>query len=470
MANPIVQLDRSQITPLFLQIYQRFRQAIAEGRLKPGDRVPPMRNLATELNLARGTIEAAYQMLISEGYLLPRGPAGTIVSPQLAHQRPRSLAAAAPSVLPAQQGGPRGFLPFQMGMPALDAFPQSIWARLLNRRQREDGTATLIYPDPQGYLALREAIAAYLGVSRGIACTPEQVFICPGYRTALARICQVLMLPGEPWWFEDPGYFHAKDCLLASGATLAPIPVDTEGLDVEVGLRQRPDARFALVTPSHQSPLGVSLSLPRRLALLDWANRQQAWVVEDDYDSEYRYVSRPLPALKSLDDGGRVLYIGSFSKVLFPGLRLAYLVLPQAVQAQFLAETIHRPHDCPYLLQATLTDFMTQGHFSRHLRKMRNLYAQRREYLCQALKEVFGKQLRVDLQAGGMHLLAFLAAGETDKVWADRALKAGLSIQALSDWRQSGAGEQGIMLGFTNVASPTQAQRLAERLRTAVQG
>jgi GntR family transcriptional regulator/MocR family aminotransferase len=468
MMKPVVQLDHSQTTPLFLQIYQRLRQAIAEGRLKPGDRVPPMRNLATELNLARGTVEAAYQMLISEGYLLPRGPAGTIVSPQLAHQRPRQLATPAPPIASVQQR-PAGALAFQMGMPALDVFPQSIWARLLNRRQREDGIATLTYPDPQGYSALREAIAAYLGVSRGIACTPEQIFICPGYRSALARICRVLMQPKEAWWFEDPGYFHAKDCLLENDANLVPIPVDTGGINIEAAIDQRPDARFALVTPAHQSPLGVSLTLSRRLALLDWANRQQAWVVEDDYDSEYRYVSRPLPALKSLDDGGRVLYIGTFSKVLFPGLRLAYLVLPEAVQERFLIETIRCPHDCPYLLQATLTDFITQGHFSRHLRKMRSLYAQRREYLCQALKEVFGNRLRIDLQAGGMHLLAYLEAGERDKVWADKALMAGLSIQALSSWRQSITGEPGIMLGFTNVSSPEHAQILAERLRFAVQ-
>ncbi len=239
--------------------------------------------------------------------------------------------------------------------PALDAFPRKVWTRLAARQLRHQGLEGLVYPDARGHAGLRTAIATYLGLSRGIACHPAQVFVCAGYRACLDLVVQTLLTPGDACWFEEPGYFIARRALQTAGLELIPVPVDDAGLDVAAGLAQAPTARCALVTPSHQSPLGVALSLPRRLALLDWAQRQQAWIIEDDYDSEYRYQGKPLPALKSLDDQGRVLYAGTFSKVLFPGLRLAYLVVPPEQIEAFTLSADHLHNHAPQLLQAIST-------------------------------------------------------------------------------------------------------------------
>jgi len=456
--------DTTPDAPLYRQIYLRFRQSIADGHLKPGDRVPSVRALAAELNLARGTVETAYQLLISEGYLLARGPAGTVVS-QLV-----DAVAGAPPTRPAREPQPAvvhpgtASLPLQMGMPALDAFPRKLWNRLASRTLRQGGLDALNYPDSHGDLALRTALAGYLGISRGINCLPEQIFICAGYRGCLDLICRSLMRKDDHCWFEDPGYFMAHQFLGEAGLQLVPVPVDSDGLIVEAGIQRAPDARFAVVTPTHQSPLCVSLSLNRRQALLDWANRQDSWIIEDDYDSEYRYKGRPIPALKSLDEHGRVLYCGTFSKVLVPGLRLAYLVVPEAQVNRFrkMADDMH--NHCPQLWQSTVATFIEQGHFSRHLKKMRSLYAHRRMLLTQALSVRLGMQLSVNLQLGGMHLCADLKEGLNDQVIAAAARRAGLGVQALSDWHLTSPAQRGLLMSFTNVTSEAQAAQLAERL------
>jgi GntR family transcriptional regulator/MocR family aminotransferase len=371
-------LRRDPATPIYRQIYQRFRDAIAQGQLAPGDRVPSVRSLASELNLARGTVEVAYQILISEGYLVARGPAGTVVSPQLGgHTESRAPAPPLHPHAPAQAKGDAP-LPFQIGLPALDAFPRMQWQRLAGRHLRAMDIAAMAYPHINGYEPLRRAISAYLGISRGISCSPEQVFITAGYRGALELICRTLLRPGDLGWYEDPGYPHARLFLEQAGMRLAPVPVDEEGLCVQAGQQLAANARFAVLTPTHQSPLGCALTLPRRLALLEWADTRKAWIIEDDYDSEFRYHGRPLPALKSLDRSGRVLYTGTFSKVLYPGMRLAYLVVPEEQISAFQNTAEWLGLSSPNLLQATTADFMEQGHFARHLKKMRTLYADRR--------------------------------------------------------------------------------------------
>lgn len=456
-------LDRSQPAPIYRQLYQRFRESIADGRLRPGDRVPAVRALAAELNLARGTVETAYQLLIGEGYLIARGAAGTVVTPQLAPASSPILRA--PVTSKAYQAPHSGTLPqaLQMGLPALDAFPRKLWTRLAARQLRQAGIEGLIYPDPRGHAPLRAAIATYLGISRGITCHPEQVFVCAGYRACLDLISHTLMHQGDTCWLEEPGYFIARNALLEAGAQLVPVPVDDQGLDVTQGIARSPDARFAVVTPSHQSPLGVSLSLPRRLALLDWANRRGSWIIEDDYDSEYRYQGKPLPALKSLDQQGRVLYTGTFSKVLFPGLRLAYLVVP-AEQSDAFARQADRLHNyCPQVLQATVTTFFNEGHFARHLKKMRSLYARRRQWLVDALHQQFGKRLLITPQAGGMHLIAGLREGD-DIELAQRARAAGIAVEPLSQWYLEAKPRHGLVFGFTNIASAEQASAVVLRL------
>lgn len=458
-------LDRDLGTPVYLQLYQRFREAIDQGRLQPGTRVPSLRSLASELNLARGTVEAAYQMLIGEGYLLARGPAGTCVSPQLAPTPSPSSRAARPASTDHHHEAESSPQPFQLGLPALDAFPRKLWARLAARRLRELGGNALMMPDPAGHRALRESLAGYLGISRGIHCRPEQVFITSGHRASLALVQRALMAPGEAIWLEDPGYLHARQLLEGLGVQGVPVPVDGEGLVVDAGQRLAPEARFALVTPTHQSPTGVALALPRRLALLERARQVQGWVIEDDYDSEYRYQGRPLPALKSLDRDGRVLYAGTFSKVLYPGLRLAYLVVPEREVERFRDVAALFLGGNNELLQVTTADFIDQGHFARHLKKMRSLYARRRAHTCEALLAHCGVYLDIDLQAGGMHLLARLAPGSDDRPIAEHAQATGLAVAALSRWRMTEGGEPGLLLGFTNIATAEEAHSLAGRLR-----
>ncbi|MBN6715486.1 MocR-like pyridoxine biosynthesis transcription factor PdxR [Pseudomonas capsici] len=457
-----------QTTPIYRQIYQRFRESIADGRLRPGDRVPAVRALAAELNLARGTVEAAYQLLIGEGYLTARGAVGTFVTPHLMPACSSMLRT--PIVSTKYQVNHAGTLPLalQMGIPALDAFPRKLWTRLVGRQLRQAGLEGLVYPDSQGYAPLRSAIAAYLGISRGISCHPDQVFVCAGYRACLDLISRTLMRPDDKCWMEEPGYFMARNALLDAGAELVPVPVDDEGLDVAHGIASCPDASFAVVTPTHQSPLGMSLSLPRRLALLDWANRQGSWIIEDDYDSEYRYQGKPLPSLKSLDQQGRVLYTGTFSKVLFPGLRLAYLVVPAEQTLAFARQADRLHNHCPHLLQATVAAFLNEGHFARHLKKMRSLYSRRRQWLVDALQQQFGDRLLVNHQVSGMHLVAGLREGN-DAELALRAQSVGIAVEPLSQWYLKVKPRHGLILGFTNIVSVEQASAVALRLANVMQ-
>lgn len=469
----IVQLQpsRAHDVPIYVQLYRRYREAIAAGTLHPGDRVPSVRSLASELNLARGTVEMAYQMLTSEGYFLARGPAGTVVSPRLENLGGTGYTAASGSPVPLRsqpQAGAAQVQPFQLGLPALDAFPRKTWARLAGHHLRTLDTAAMYYPEPMGYAPLRRAIATYLGISRGIACTPEQVFVTAGYRSALDLVCRTLLRSGDVGWYEDPGYLFARQFLARAGMCLDPVPVDAEGLNVDMGQQRAAQARFAVVTPTHQSPMGMALSLPRRLQLLEWASHRQAWIIEDDYDSEFRYHGRPLPALKSLDRDGRVLYAGTFSKVLFPGLRLSYLVVPEAQVEHFRETATHLGGPGSIMPQATVADFMEQGHFARHLRKMRTLYAIRRGYLVDALLEAFGSHLLVQPQAGGIHVLAHLNTRQNDKLLAEAAQSQGLAVQALSHWRLRRSRQGGLLMGFAGFMTEAQAVTAVQRLKMAI--
>lgn len=310
--------------PLHRQIYDYFRAAITAGQLRAGDRLPSARALAQQLAVARGTVDAGYAMLAGEGYVSGQRPSGTIVSPGLpgvagaaAARRPRPRPAATDGLT----GAPK---PFQLGLPAIDAFPRKLWSRLVARQGRELSAADMGYPEHAGDQALRESIAAYVAVARGILCDARQIVITSGYQGALDAISRVLLRRGDKVWFEDPCYHLARAALERAGVTLIPIQVDSEGLRVADGIARAPDARLAVVTPSHQAPLGVALTLPRRLALLAWASEARAYVVEDDYDGEFRYTGRPLPALKSLDRGSGSLR-GQFQQSSFsrPAARIS---------------------------------------------------------------------------------------------------------------------------------------------------
>lgn len=459
-------LDPQASMPLYQQIYLRLRNAITDGLISPGQRIPAARALAKELGLARGTIETAYSLLASEGYVQARGQAGTVVMPGLEHLGGAPLPAEPVSTsftaLPQHQP----VAPFQMGLPALDAFPRKIWARLAARCARSTQIQDMVYPPFAGATILREAIAGYLRVSRGIDCVPQQVFITSGYRGTIDLVSRTLLMAGDKAWVEDPGYEPTKDVLRSVGMSLVPVPVDYDGICVEQGKRLAADARLAVVTPAHQSPLSVSLSLARRLALLDWAAQSDAWVIEDDYDGEYRYLGRPLPALKSLDGEGRVVYSGTFSKVMFPGLRLAYCVVPQGLVPRFDEAVQIHGSGAPALVQAIVTAFMKEGHFSRHIQRMRRLYAERREAVAAGLMDVLGDRLRVELQPGGMHLILRPRDGVDmdDVAIAHRICEQGMFAHGLSEWYLKQPVTHGLLMSFTNVTSRDAARQLGERI------
>lgn len=462
--RPAVRIDRRSATPIHQQLYDRIRAAIVEGQLAPGERLPATRSLATQMGVARGTVDAAYSRLAGEGYLIGRGQAGTIVSPAL---RIASVPARSAPMSLSLDSGAAPPLPLRMGLPALDLFPRTLWSRLAAREARRFSSGNLPYPDPMGLPGLREAVAGYLAVSRGIACQAAQIVITNGYQAALNLAATLLLKPRDLVWLEDPGYGFARTALEALSLRIGPIPVDSEGLCVDYARRHFPRARLAVVTPAHQSPLGVSLSLPRRQALLAWAAQQDAWVLEDDYDCEFHYSGHKPPALKSIPGGDRVLYAGSFSKTLFPGLRLGYLVLPPAFvdPARDICRRMHRGEAS--FEQAVVTAFMTEGHFARHLRRMRNHYKARRQALADELVRQFGDQVQLSLPSGGLHILARFPGHRSDIELADRALHHGLQPSALSRQTIKHDAGQGLLMSFTNIPEKA-ASGIVARLRKAI--
>ncbi|MCC8964132.1 PLP-dependent aminotransferase family protein [Bradyrhizobium sp. Pear76] len=466
--KPAARLVRSGGTPLSRQLYERFRSAIATGQLRPGDRLPSIRGLAEELAMARGTVDAAYGMLAGEGYVVTRGQAGTIVSPELRNAEALEDVATLRARSTGRPSGRAEPLLLQMGLPAVDLFPRKLWSHLIAREARRSPASDMMYPDPAGFGPLRQAIAAYLASSRGIACDWRQVLVTNGFQGGLDLSLRILLRRGDRAWIEDPCFPPVRAALELARAELVAVPIDSEGMRVGEGIRQARRARLAVVTPSHQSPLGVSLSLPRRMELLRWANLANAYVIEDDYDSEFRFVGRPLPALKSLDRGQRVIYSGTFSKTLFPGLRLGYLVLPDRLLDTFTEVTAGHSSGLNPFAQRVVAGFMAEGHFARHLKRMRKLYAARRAALAGALKTEFGERVRIELQPGGMHLLLRCAGRTQDARLAQLARADGFGAEPLSNRSVQHDCGQGLLVGFTNVAE-ADAPAIAKRLRRAIE-
>ena len=461
----MLRLEAASALPLQEQVYQRIREAIAEGRLAAGERLPSTRSLAAQLNVSRGTVDAAYGRLAGEGVILGRGAAGTVVAPGLLRN---TLAARLATSTASTFALPDDYLwPFRGGMPALDLFPRMQWASLARQAARRLDASRLCYPDPRGLPELRSAIAAYLLVSRGIACDPAQVLITAGYQGALQLVAGLVAHAGDEVWFEDPGYRFARRALVAAGMRLAMVPVDACGLDVAYAKRHHPGARLAVVTPGHESPLGMALSPQRRRELLDWATASDSWVLEDDYDSEFHYAGRKPAALKSIDRHGRVFHAASFSKTLFPGLRLGCLVVPDAwiEPATAACELAHRGHALQE--QATLAAFMADGHYARHLRRMRLRYAERSAALTLALQQRFGKRIDLVAPGGGLTLLARFPGHAADTELVRQARGEGLAPSALSAHATTHPAGQGLLIGFTHV-KPEQAADLAARLERAI--
>jgi GntR family transcriptional regulator/MocR family aminotransferase len=460
-------LDPAATTPLFRQVYDGLRRAILDGTLAPGVRLPATRGLATDLGVSRNTVLNAYEQLLAEGYLEGKLGSGTYVPHSLPEEMIQVSQATAPArpvpkprralsrrgeqlariaaKVPYSSGAPGPFLP---GIPALDAFPFATWMRLVGRYHRRPPRALLGYDDPAGYAPLRRAIAAHLGPARAVHCDPEQVLIITGSRQGIDLIARLLLDPGETAWLEEPGYPGARVALQGAAVRPVPVPVDGDGLDVAAGSARCPDARLVYVTPSHQYPLGVTLSLPRRLALLDWARRAGAWVVEDDYDSEFRYAGRPLAALQGLDRDGRVLYMSTFSKTLFPSLRLGYLVVPADLVDAFVAARCAIDRQAATLTQAVVAAFLEEGHFIRHIRRMRTLYAQRQETLLRAARRELDGLLEVPPCETGLHLMGWLPEGREDRPASQAAARVGVEVPPLSDYCAERPARGGFLLGY----------------------
>ena len=337
---------------------------------------------------------------------------------------------------------------FRVSLLALDQFPSEIWSRLVARNARKTTPDLMAYGDVMGYVPFREAIAEYLGAVRAVRCDPAQVMVVTGSQQGLHMSARVLLNRGEPVWMEEPGYPGAHQAFAGVGARLIPVPVDGEGLNVEEGMRRGRHARAAYVTPSHQYPLGTTLSATRRMQLLNWASRTGAWIIEDDYDSEYRFGIHPIASLQGLDADARVIYIGTFSKVLFPAMRLGYMVVPRDLVPAFAAAREAADIFPPTLYQAVLTDFMQEGHFARHIRRMRMLYAGRRDTLVEAIRKQIGDMLEIVSAEAGMHLVGLLPLGVKDREIAQRAAKRGVSAMPLSlcYWKPPARG--GLILGY----------------------
>jgi GntR family transcriptional regulator / MocR family aminotransferase len=459
-------LDRDAATPLFRQLYVHLKDAILDGRIGAGVRLPATRLLCGLLNVSRQTVLAAYEQLMAEGYLQGTVGKGTFVSASLPAGARAGDAAAAPMVRPLSArgeliaGGMARVLhhagplrAFRASMPGLDLFPFDVWRRLEARHWRHS-TGALGYGPGAGHAPLRELLCAYLQASRGVQCTPDQIVITSGSQQALYLLAQLLLAPGEAMWIESPGYQGAVAPFTVAGARICPVPVDAEGMDVAYAARHYPDARLAFATPSHQLPLGVTMSLRRRLELLRWAEANRAWIVEDDYDSEYRHTGPPLASLQSMDRAGCVIYVGTLSKVLFPALRLGYVVAPPALAAALARAKAVVDRHSPIVPQATLADFIAGGHFARHIRRTRDAYGERRQALVDALDARLRGRLRQGPSDAGLDLCVHFTEGLVEETVARHARDAGVDVRTLGYYTNPQAGADcavapGLLLGFS---------------------
>jgi GntR family transcriptional regulator/MocR family aminotransferase len=458
---------------LYRALYTHIRSAILSGELKGGMKLPSTRALADELNLSRNTVLNAYRQLLAEGYLESNEGSGTFVAQVLPEylltapgkqmaensepidqetEQPvfseRAKAQIAASHPPSNGKLPRPFLPEGI---ALDMFPFELWTRLVVRQARHLPVNTFTYQDSAGYRPLREAIAAHVAVSRQVHCKPEQIMIVSGSQGALDLASRMIINAGDPVWMEDPGYHGALGAFLGSGASVIPVPVDDEGLIVDIGIERAPWAKLVYLTPSHQFPLGVTMSLSRRLKLLEWARQADAYILEDDYDSEFRFAKRPLASLQGLDEADRVIYIGTFSKVLFPSLRIGYMILPPALIDPFLKVRRIIDIHAPILEQAVLADFIAEGHFTRHLRRMRTLYAERRNALLEAAKDL---PLEIFSAEAGIHCISWLPNGIDDIIMAEKASEYDLELVAVSKFCIEPPKRKGLLLGYGGYSVP----------------
>lgn len=458
-----LRIDKASDRRMSVQLYMGLRDLLLSGGLTPGERLPATRTLALELGISRTTVIDAIDRLVSEGLLESRVGAGTYVSEALQAQRMLGSAPtgggtiAEPRLSQAARHADTGFAPrrrlphesaaFVTALPALDAFPMAQWARLSARHWRQNRDYVTGYGEPFGYPRLRAAIARQLNASRGIKCDPDQIFVMNGAQHAFSLISAMLVNPGETVWFENPGAIGARNAFVATGAKLVPVGVDEEGIRVQDGLDKAASFRLAFVTPSHQQPLGHVMSLSRRLALLQAAKDADAMIVEDDYDGEFYYGDQPPPTLKSIDTQERVIYVGTFSKSLFPSLRLGFILSPLGLVESFRRVCNAWQSGVPTAIQAIVADFMDEGLFATHVRTMRQIYRERHDTLMDAARTLAG---RVDVRptSSGFHAVGFLNAALSEAEFIARTRARGIVTAGLGRYALTPLGYEGIVLGF----------------------
>ncbi len=464
-----INLSRNSPVQLYHQIYDTLRGLIISGELASGTRIPSTRELMYDLKVSRTTVRHAFDQLIAEGYLSSRCGSGTYVASQIIDEllqpaatkklsgAEKPLAAASLSRRGLKVADARAISgysharPFVHSVPGLDQFPFKIWARVLAQQWHRIDDGKMGYGELAGYRPLRKAIASYLASARGINCHWEQVIIVAGAQQAFGLVANMLLDPGDSVWVEEPGYGGARGAFVAAGLNLIPVPVDKYGLDVKAGCALEPNARLAYLTPSHQLPLGMVMPFSRRLEILEWARQRDAWLIEDDYDSEFRYIDQPLPAMQGLDQDECTIYIGTFSKVLYPSLRLGYLVVPPSLSEAFTSAIGIISKGPPTHLQAAVADFITEGHFARHIRRMRKIYKERQDALLEAAHAKLDGLLDVSPTNAGFHLIGWLPEGIDDVAVSESAASRGIDIMPLSSCYQHPPKRGGLVLGFASV-------------------
>ncbi len=480
-------IDRRSAGTISNQIYSTLRDIIHSGGLQPGERLPASRTLAKDLSVSRTTVINVFERLMSEGLLESRTGAGTYVSDALLATRPIPPHAAAVGAQRGEIPKPRlsrtidkadkGFvdrLPhdvraFTTALPAFDEFPRAQWAHQASKHWRSEPEVSLGYADPRGYFPLREAIASHLLSNRGIKCEPEQIFVVGGAQQAFHLIGTILLDPGESVWFENPGAIGARNSLLACGARLVPVPVDHDGLDVQRGLQMAPEFRLAFTTPSHQHPLGASMSLDRRFALLQACDDADAYIIEDDYDGEFRYCGYPPPTLKSIDLAGRVIYVGTFSKTLFPALRLGFMLLPPPLVEVFDRVSKALLQGVASSPQAIVAGFMREGHFATHIRRMRNIYRERHQVLYDAANERLSELLEIVPTDTGLHTIGRLHSDLSEQEVAEKAKEKGLVVTPIERFCIAPSETKGLVLGFSGI-KPAEIESSVAVLAEVIEG
>ncbi len=470
----IINLDRNASAPLHRQLYRTIRDKIITGHLLPGDRMPSTRALSEEAGIGRNTVVNAYNQLLAEGLLESSIGSGTVVSSSLPEELLRdgidgegSLQAAARGRSPGtKERNPKisdraialqnvpymeqsRLVPFTPAFPYIDERFVTIWGTLMNRAWRRMPRNQFGYPSALGYHPLREALASYLRTSRGVSCVSRQVIITDGAQQALNLTSQLLLNPGESVWIEDPSYDGAKAAFRNVPARLVPVPVDEEGFNVEAALKADPSSRAAYISPSNQYPMGVTMDFNRRLQLLRWAEENKSWIIEDDYDSEFRYSGDPVMSLQGIDRAERVIYVGTFSKVLFPGLRLGYMVVPMNLVEPIHALRAHADRGSPSFEQIVLNDYIREGHFTRHIRRMRKIYTNKREALLKALRGHLGNIIGINDCGAGLHIVVRLPEGVDDNIVSLALRTRGYEVPALSSYALVKPKYGGLLFGIT---------------------